>query len=897
MRRRRFGLTALPWMAGVVLAVVACGGGKASESTDTPTSETQSSLMRRATSCDDLTRALQSDITERVQIAVRTQSPYYTVGGIDMTPGSGFGGSATWSSGGSAGMTAGSGGMSFGAGGSMGIAGSFSMGGSAGSAGVFVSTGGSTGVAGGLVSTGGSGGGGGGAGAPTSFTQTNTQVAGVDEADFVKTDGTNLYVVRDQTLHVVTAWPLQALAERTKAAIEGRAFELYVVGAVGSAQKIVVYSTVDGTSMYELAGVTPPSISGYASTAVDTTAPGYYPWSNPLTKATVLTFAGGALSVESEVYFEGSYVSSRRTGERVRTVLELQRSAPGLRMYSMGDDQHRADLLVLERLQRMGRSVADLTSDEFQAMYDTALQDVIAADNKAAIATITADAWVPHVFWKQNAGASAVAVPMPCDDFYIPKSGGGSLGVTYVADIDLTKLGASPQGIAILGTADTMYQNGTTLVLTALDWAAGGGTFVTPHTFVHRFDYSDQEPLTYSASGLITGEIHDQFSIDEKDGNVRVVTSENGASGRQSHLYVLRAVGPVLKTIGDAGVFAQNEQVTSARFVGDKGYVVTFRQVDPLFVFDLADPAKPALLGELTIPGFSEYMHPLDDGHLLTVGQSGSGNVALKLFDVTDPKNPKAMPGAYTFTRFGTTEASVTHKAVTYYADADGGLLALPFSGSMYTAATGYGTPVSSLELFRVSLSNGIQSKGGVPGTLLIPVDDPNVYCDAYLKEEGARFQRGQFIDTIVYGVARDGIVASDMSKPETVLASLKLGNTCVDGYTPLMGGGGAVGGMAGMGGSWGISGGAGGAWIEFGGSGGVSGVGGAFPETGGMGGGAAGAGGIGGDIGGAAGGGAVVNVGGAVGTAGAGGSAGVVVVDGGPAGGGAAGAGGVAGN
>jgi hypothetical protein len=262
--------------------------------------------------------------------------------------------------------------------------------------------------------------------------------------------------------------------------------------------------------------------------------------------------------------------------------------------------------------------------------------------------------------------------------------------------------------------------------------------------------------------------------------------------------------------------------------VGNTGYVVTFRQVDPLFVFDLADPAKPTLLGELTIPGFSEYMHPLDDNHLLTVGQSGSGNVALKLFDVTDRTHPTLMPGDFSFERWGTTEASVTHKAVTFYAER--GLLALPFSGEVYTAANGSYSTASSLELFRVSLAGGIKSIGGVPGDTLIPVEDPNSWCDPYLKEEGARFLRGQFIDAFVYGVAHDGVVASNMNTPQTVVKSVRLGNSCVDGYSAMVDvGWGGTGGAGGV-----ISVGAGGGWVNAGGTTVVPGDPGAGGDTGG---------------------------------------------------------------
>jgi hypothetical protein len=835
MGSRRFGWTALPWMGGLALALFACGGGKASEQTDTPAAQSHSSLMRRATSCDDLTRALQLDITARVQLAVRNQGTYRTGGIADMAPSTGFGGSVSSGMGGSSGF--------------VGSAGATAMPGAAGSSG-------------GSYAAGGAGGGGGATTAGPAFTQTNTQVAGVDEADFVKSDGVNLYVVRDRMLYVVTAWPVDALAERTHASIDGRAFELYVVGDAGSgSQRIVVYSVVDAQTVYAQAGLGSSGAAGFARSA-----PVAYGGSADLIKATVLSFAGGALSVESEVYLEGRYVSSRRTGNLVRTVLEVERSVPGLRTYPTPSDEHRADLLVLERLQRSGRSVADLSDADFDAMYSQALADVIASDNRAVIASLSAERWVPNAFLKRNGGTMPIALPLPCDDFFIPATGSGSIGVTYVADIDLTKLGQAPQGIAILAKADTMYQNASALVLAAQDWEAGGGNFTIPHTFVHRFEYGESEPLVYRASGLVSGEIHDQFAIDEKAGDVRLVTTENGSSGRVNRLYVMKSNGVDLATVGQVGSFAPGEDVMAVRFVGDTAYVVTFRQKDPLFVFDLADATRPALLGELTIEGFSEYMHPLDENHILTVGQSGVGTVALKLFDVTDKTKPKLMPGDYAFSRYGTTEASVTHKAVTFFRER--GLLALPFSGEVCDAFAATCTIESSLELFRVSLAAGIQSIGGVPGAALVPVEDPNAWCAPYLKEEGSRFLRGQFIDTVVYGVARDGIVASDVSAPQTVKKSLKLGNSCVDGDS-VSGGtggdpwGGGTGGWIGAGGWTGTGG-----WVSAGGAANFGGSGGATDFGG--------AGGVGGDTGtGGSGAGGGSGASGATGTSGAAGASG----------------------
>ena len=143
--------------------------------------------------------------------------------------------------------------------------------------------------------------------------------------------------------------------------------------------------------------------------------------------------------------------------------------------------------------------------------------------------------------------------------------------------------------------------------------------------------------------------MNDQFALDERDGKLRIATTENriyldeiawlenptrtvpNTESRQrsfTHVTVLEPRGAALATAGQVRDLAPGERIYSTRFVGTRGYVVTFRQVDPLFVIDLAQASAPKVLGELKIPGFSEYMHPIDEGHLLTIGREATAGAA-----------------------------------------------------------------------------------------------------------------------------------------------------------------------------------------------------------------------------------------------------------------------------
>ena len=167
-------------------------------------------------------------------------------------------------------------------------------------------------------------------------------------------------------------------------------------------------------------------------------------------------------------------------------------------------------------------------------------------------------------------------------------------------------------------------------------------------TSIHRFDISDASNARYEASGEVPGVIHNQFSLSEHAGHLRVVTTTGGPWGddSESQVRVLRQDGDRLIEVGSVGDIGKGEQVQSVRFVGDIGYVVTFRQIDPFYTIDLSDPANPAIVGELKIPGFSSYLHPIGDGMVLGVGSDADseGRVTgskASLFDVSDLAAPR----------------------------------------------------------------------------------------------------------------------------------------------------------------------------------------------------------------------------------------------------------------
>jgi inhibitor of cysteine peptidase len=172
----------------------------------------------------------------------------------------------------------------------------------------------------------------------------------------------------------------------------------------------------------------------------------------------------------------------------------------------------------------------------------------------------------------------------------------------------------------------------------------------------------DDDALSVEATGGVPGRPLNQFSMDQHDGTLRITTTIPRAAGEESgnDLYTLDA--GTLERRGSVTGMGDDQEVYAVRYVGDTAYVVTFRRIDPLHVVNLSDPADPEEVGELELPGFSTYLHPIDDDHVLGIGEEES-RVKAVLFDVSDPENPTVADDRLLAERFSA--VSESHHAFT----------------------------------------------------------------------------------------------------------------------------------------------------------------------------------------------------------------------------------------
>lgn len=248
--------------------------------------------------------------------------------------------------------------------------------------------------------------------------------------------------------------------------------------------------------------------------------------------------------------------------------------------------------------------------------------------------------------------------PVPCEDVWHPAGGAdtpaATMLVTLPAEGDLAPTAAAQ----VVGSGAGFHVTGNAAYVTTQTWAED----VT--TAIHRFDLATLAP---TGSGSVPGAVPGPFGLSEHEGNLRVATSaqpqfgvmpvegDGGAAidiarpaptsgaGPLAEVFVLDTEGD-LDVVGSTGRFGHDgETIHGVRFVGDTAYVVTFLQTDPFWVLDLSTPTEPRIVGELQIPGFSAYLHPVGDGHVVGFGPDGNGRVAARLFDVGDPANPSVV--------------------------------------------------------------------------------------------------------------------------------------------------------------------------------------------------------------------------------------------------------------
>lgn len=481
------------------------------------------------------------------------------------------------------------------------------------------------------------------------YSRTNVQVEGVDEADTAKTDGKFVYQISGSRLFVSSI--ANPDAPKLAATLDYSKDDFYPIELYVGDGRLVVIGQRSLPLAVPYTGVAPEAASSASSSAVSGAKADMSIMPVRPTRTTVQTKVysladDGKPSLTRETELEGNYVSSRKIDGALYVV------ANKYNYYSY-----------------------------LYAPAEKRLSD-------GADAASTAEAYQPAY---GDSASSKELKTLPLGDIrYFP--GTTDTSTMLIGALDLDRPAQPFQVSAYLGSGQTIYASEKHLYVAIGKSEQDGENGYKSVTQLYKFRL-DQGNVVYVGEGSVPGTILNQYAMDESKGYFRIATTNdswtNGKSNQTNNLYVL---DEQMGTIGKLENLAPGERIYSTRFMGTRAYMVTFRNVDPLFAIDLRDPTKPAVLGQLKIPGYSDYLHPYDDTHLIGFGKEtvevpskGAGpdatmafyqGMKLALFDVSDVNNPKEMFKEVIGDRGTNSELLYNPKALLF--SKDKGLLAFP---------------------------------------------------------------------------------------------------------------------------------------------------------------------------------------------------------------------------
>ena len=454
------------------------------------------------------------------------------------------------------------------------------------------------------------------------YSTTNIQVSGVDEADIVKNDGKYIYIVSGDKIVTVDAYPGKNASIISKLNTSGTPYDIFVNG-----DRLVLFK--DSYDTYSTISV--GSNSGIMAKII---APGYPSQVN--VQAVIYNISDRKKPVlMSNISVDGTYYDSRRIGDIVYMVTQEY-------IYTYLDSG-----ITVPSIRTGNKTIATpdvyyFDNPESQYVFHTITSFNMTTgkeiDSKTFLMGSTNTFYVsPDNMYLGYEQYPQYQWPMVIMEDIKPPV----LSETNVSIIDAnTSTGSTNK---TQKTPVTIVNNkipSTTVTLSSEE---------STKTIIHRLAI-ENGTVKYGAKGEVEGQLLNQFSLDEYNSTLRLATTVNQySSDSYNNVVVLNSS---MKKIGEITHVAPGEKIYSARFIGDNLYLVTFKQMDPFFVIDLSNPAKPKVLGKLKIPGFSDYLHPYDATHIIGIGESTqqtseggyrANGLKLALFDVTNATDPKML--------------------------------------------------------------------------------------------------------------------------------------------------------------------------------------------------------------------------------------------------------------
>ncbi len=585
---------------------------------------------------------------------------------------------------------------------------------------------------------------------PDSYSETNTQEQGVDEPDIVKTDGEHIYVLHDAQLSVLDSWPAEETHSLATLDLPGWPTNMFLQG-----DQLLVFSYDWDERGWETDG------GGY----------------NERTLMTVVDISDRSdPTITREIAVEGWLNGARMVDGHVYAVTNAWTWMPES-LWNLAWDEN------------SGLPEVDYDSSDAEIEMARIQARAMLTPHVAAVVSTLSDADLLPLASDGLPGEDADPQPlMGCDEIYRPAVLADP-NMTSVVHLDLGEVDGELSGTGLMAAGWNLYASTDHLVIaqTSWDWWWGGDDTAL-ETHLHRFAL-EGDGATYEGSGSVGGWLLNQFSMSEYDGHLRVATTDMNAWGwgwdgedraePANNVFVLEQTATGFTEVGHVGGIAPGETIQAVRFLGEKGFVVTYEQIDPLFTLDLSVPSDPRIIGELELPGFSTYLHPVNEDLLLSVGFAGTWEgqitgMAISLFDVSDFANPRLADQILLESDdWSWSEALYDHHAFTYF----NGVLSLPIYTWQWDEDTRQESYFSGMLVVDVDPEGGSLTEIG-------RVDHADMVEDSVCRWYGegatepcnddywyASMRRSVVVEDSLFSISDYGVKVTPQRQPEDLLA------------------------------------------------------------------------------------------------------------------------------
>ncbi len=558
--------------------------------------------------------------------------------------------------------------------------------------------------------------------ASPTYSTTNVQVNGVDEGDTVKTDGQYLYVLSGGQLVILTAWPASALQTLSVTALQGSPQAEFLDG---DRLTVITQDYVSDPSSPPPGVVTPSAI--VAGNLIPYWG---YP-SQPVVRVTVFDVSDpSAPAVMQQTTLDGTYNTSRAIGDTVYVALSNELTSVPAPTYQLVGNNSVYETEVDYRAQ-----LEALPLNQLLPTYTTHYTDAAGDHDLSGLLTDPADLYQPAVP-DDNTLMSLVSFDVS----------GAVAGPTHSVSL-LTSYDAT-----LFAATDNFY-------LISSRWS-----YVSNWTFIDQLSLAGGD-ITLTATGRVPGSILNSYSAGENGNDFYIATTTGWWNNSSNNLYVLTANGASLDVVGKLEGLAPDDSIYAVRFLGDRAFVSTYENTDPLFAVDLSDPTHPVVAGTLEVSGYTGYLQALDATHLIGIGRDSdpvtgeTTDITVSLFDVSDLNNPILVSRYHVAPQgWSWSAAEYDFHAITWYPELQA--LALPISTiTEVTAPDGTGSQwvtETGLLVFHVDVSAGTLDLTG-------EVTD------------GSEISRGVFIGNVLYSISNTTVQAQSLDDLSTVVSQVQL--------------------------------------------------------------------------------------------------------------------------